>query len=430
MHKLEITLKQHTPLIHFQHDQEGATLRASEVKPKLDKFILTKLGENPNKEQIILGLNKHEDFEKLNFYEKGRLIAKNQDWLIGEGEHPALDYKMKILIKNEQNVKIPLEKKLVKDISGVNVQECDENGNPLYKTTFPFILSNMGGKIESELVNFSIAKRIQIVLNSFKIDLLEIIENSIVEFFTLNNFGGRCNKGFGSFTVIKINDKSIHFSDVYFKENTQLLEFELRNGLIDYNSFKKIFGVIDYYWKRLKSGINYGNNEYSKSFLYTYVNEQIKKTWEKRKIKEFFFLGTRHIDQNNQNQPIFARALLGLPDKFEYGSKTIMISHPAFERIMSPIYFKPIIEDGLVTIYILIKDDHMQEVAESMEPFKFKKENSEMFLPLNIKLDYVDLLERFRCCFEEENSVTGFYPILFNGRHILENDNRVKNFVI
>ena len=27
MHKLEITLKQHTPIIHFQHDQDGATLQ-------------------------------------------------------------------------------------------------------------------------------------------------------------------------------------------------------------------------------------------------------------------------------------------------------------------------------------------------------------------------------------------------------------------
>ncbi len=46
MYKLEVTLKQHTPLIHFQHDQEGATLRASEVKPKLDRFIIETYFEN------------------------------------------------------------------------------------------------------------------------------------------------------------------------------------------------------------------------------------------------------------------------------------------------------------------------------------------------------------------------------------------------
>ena len=44
MYRLEFTLKQHTPLIHFQQDQEGATLRATEVKPKLDRFIIERLG--------------------------------------------------------------------------------------------------------------------------------------------------------------------------------------------------------------------------------------------------------------------------------------------------------------------------------------------------------------------------------------------------
>jgi hypothetical protein len=43
MYQLKIQLKQHTPIIHFQHDQAGATLRASEVKPKLDRFLIEML---------------------------------------------------------------------------------------------------------------------------------------------------------------------------------------------------------------------------------------------------------------------------------------------------------------------------------------------------------------------------------------------------
>ena len=69
MHKLEIKLKQHTPMIHFQHDQEGATLRASEVKPKLDRFILTRLGNGD--------------------YKKGCEEAKSKGWLVGKGDHNA-----------------------------------------------------------------------------------------------------------------------------------------------------------------------------------------------------------------------------------------------------------------------------------------------------------------------------------------------------
>ena len=43
MHTLYFTLKQHTPLIHF-HDQDEATLRATEVKPKLDKYLIKVMG--------------------------------------------------------------------------------------------------------------------------------------------------------------------------------------------------------------------------------------------------------------------------------------------------------------------------------------------------------------------------------------------------
>ena len=50
MNQLTAILKQHTPMIHFQHNESGATLRASEVKPLLDKFILTKLGNGDIRE--------------------------------------------------------------------------------------------------------------------------------------------------------------------------------------------------------------------------------------------------------------------------------------------------------------------------------------------------------------------------------------------
>ena len=83
MYKLEIKLKQHTPLIHFQYDQEGATLRASEVKPKLDKFILTRLG-------------KEHGYAADKAYDAGKEIAKQYGWLVGKGDHPALDYKVSI----------------------------------------------------------------------------------------------------------------------------------------------------------------------------------------------------------------------------------------------------------------------------------------------------------------------------------------------
>ncbi len=37
--KLRIVLKQQTPMIHFQGKQSGATIRGSDLKPRLDKFL-------------------------------------------------------------------------------------------------------------------------------------------------------------------------------------------------------------------------------------------------------------------------------------------------------------------------------------------------------------------------------------------------------
>ena len=38
--KLTATLESQSPMIHFQARETGAVLRASEVKPKLDRFLI------------------------------------------------------------------------------------------------------------------------------------------------------------------------------------------------------------------------------------------------------------------------------------------------------------------------------------------------------------------------------------------------------
>ena len=38
--RLVIELIQQSPMIHFQHDEEGAALRATDVKPRLDRFLI------------------------------------------------------------------------------------------------------------------------------------------------------------------------------------------------------------------------------------------------------------------------------------------------------------------------------------------------------------------------------------------------------
>ena len=60
--KIEVQLTQYTPLLHFQGQQEGACLRASEVKPALDNFItawLKKINKTAPPEWIQSEVNGH-----------------------------------------------------------------------------------------------------------------------------------------------------------------------------------------------------------------------------------------------------------------------------------------------------------------------------------------------------------------------------------
>lgn len=454
MKTLKVTLKQHTPLIHFQHDQDGATLRASEVKPKLDRFVLEKLGNGQ--------------------YQKGVDIAKKNNWLVGKGEHSALDYKMKI-VAEKIDKSIHLDSRLKKKYNErIRAKEF------VYVADFPLLLSNMGGKKrEDDLINLSYAKSVTLECIFFnkndgktgsEIDfggLLTLIKKEIAVFFANNNWGQRKDKGFGSFTVEEIDGtKIIWDSKEMYNEGTQLLQYEVNND--GFQRIKNLFDVIDFYWKRLKSGINYtvrciddkGNvtreniGWYEKSYLWIYLNKK-KCTWEKRQVKtdlglDCFRIATDPKIIPNSNPAFFARAHLGCPiDGFTYKipqgkiakdrngnllkykekiqeqevKKNIVVDNDKdIKRIASPIIFKPVFfhkkqPDGKITdfvsIYILYDKETinaLQNIEDAI--FTFRKENDlkmKSRLPLFIRdkkdgkrflLDYHDLICQYHRSFK------------------------------
>src|SRR3989304_4111252 len=159
MYKLEFTLKQHTPLIHFQHDQEGATLRATEVKPKLDKYIIKKYGGEDNVKNV------------------------HADWFIGDGENNALDYKIRII-----SVSQPISKPIL--------YTPTKDGK--FKPNFPCIFGNVQ---ESEKKVFRICKEQKLEIIVLNKSLRETIELEIANFFFNDSFGFRQSKGFGSYFI-------------------------------------------------------------------------------------------------------------------------------------------------------------------------------------------------------------------------------------
>ncbi len=394
MYKLEVKLKQHTPLIHFQHDQEGATLRASEVKPKLDKFILTQIG----------GGN----------YEKGRAEAKAKGWLVGKGDHPALDYKMRIELgnlssKNEYLFASYLKRDKIGELEKLGIKAI---GN----TTF-FAQEKENGKIREKEDWDKIGKKgllwddVSLCIFSLNNDLISCLQGKIANFFICTNFGTRSDKGFGSFTVVSINEKTDNVPNTVekYKESFKTYyEFCYKR-----KSSKNVFSDIKDDYQRLKSGTNFGN--YRKSLLFCYAVKKMKNNprWEKRHFKQTMSPALRNAglvlkanrNKNNQfNAPIadsnglqnwrdnpepynyvYLRALLGLAENFEFQIKgeydrvVVSVDGGDIKRFQSPLFFKVIDND----IYLLGNEPHDIFDKKFNFTYKVKKEKIERTLPIS-----------------------------------------------
>jgi hypothetical protein len=205
--QIQFTLRQHTPLIHFQHDQDGATLRATEVKPKLDRFLI----EQFKKEGI--------DFS---------------DWLI-TGQQGALDYKIKIVSKG-----------------AVRLEEIPE------RSGFPFLALMMGDEYKKNLKAFSYVPiedtqfSHDVVITCFHDKFRFKIEALISLFFATHNFGTRQGKGFGSFyTALEYEA-----SDANFKSFDLYFDVSVKGKEKNWNYWQSLFQRIeDDVYKKLRQSI-------------------------------------------------------------------------------------------------------------------------------------------------------------------------------
>lgn len=438
MHTLTVKLKQHTPLIHFQHSQQGATLRASEVKPKLDRFLIenSENGDFETWKELLVG-----------YSEKNEGVLREK---FDNNNFKALDYKIII----EPNERIDL------NLNPREQWNQQKQRNMWVTDDFPLVLSNMGGKdTQEELVGFSMYDNVKMKFVSKHEGLLEYIADWIDLFFAERNFGQRQDKGFGSFSVIKVNDekKSYPKDDLSGTYYLKLVSNQIGQNM---SSFIMLFSTIDFYWKTLKSGINYTRNgqfpqRYIKSFLWKYLNDN-NYTWEKRRIKQEFNLLTNREVNDNENPASFARALLGCPDKFEYRNfdKVVSVNHinqtdceeDLISRIPSPIIFKPIYEQRVWRIYLIINTDPIDALRQRNEniEFQFTCDNENMTMridPYVIDLQelirqYHDFLGRDVCnkAFRDEQQryvflqnnieddrIKWFIPLNFNWNNILQN---------
>ena len=261
MEILKILLKQHTPLIHFQYKEHEATLRASEVKPKLDKYIVEQTGGG--------------SYETV----KKQVKDANPDWFIDKKGIYSLRYKMSIE---------PADTPLAKDIEGYFGYKQSKKGyrpNPA-----PMFFGNMQSNDDSKRSylkkGFSISNNLLLIIICKNQELFNLIIRHIYTFFIETNFGTRQSKGYGSFSID-------------FEEWKRFLALKgiYENPVISYPYFtvhgdhEVLFTEMEWFYKAIRSGINdcFGKEQfYMKSLMFAYAKAN-KEQWEKKTIKSIFY---------------------------------------------------------------------------------------------------------------------------------------------
>lgn len=356
MHTLTIKLKQHTPVLNFQPNA-ASPIRATEIKPKLDKFIIANFN----------GIVPEEWFVKT------------------DNKVSSLNYKMRILCESMDKVHC----------------QTDKYGNPI----IPMFFGNgktavMACNTDQTDNSVKMENTLEIELFCLNQSLLEYLEKKIDwhHFLLVNNFGTRQDKGYGSFfdegkplntknicgTTIKISPDVSYRVDSFFT---------LRSGNNDWNV---VMSHINDVYKCLRGGIN-ENGLYFKSLMFSFARYAKNKHkdealyWDKRMIKELFypkiaqdqFYGNKEKDvairewtkgkvglkshkdsdllkpEMITQDPFLFRDFLGLSTneswKIPY-NKTIKKKSDSVARFKSPILFKPIYMDAQWYVFLLHRE--------------------------------------------------------------------------
>lgn len=358
-YKLTFELQQYTPLLHFQWDTEGACLRASEVKPKLDRFVVDYLERN--------GVAPSE-LPKEWVQHDGKTDAHK------DNPHIALRYKMRFEAKGEPDNNI--RQSPIHPLYFGNQGEANKDKVKQVFYTKPIVMTIMLlSKAQLELP----------FLDSEKpYSLGDILKKLIPPFFALHSFGTRSNKGFGSFGVqgenvsfedlslfmpswcseIKIMKRNSGYSDVAKERfETQLDDIYVVSSMLKGGvKFLKITGAI-----QEPDPINGAKVLSEKKYILHNVFSTKEKNIYKHKIA-----GAEGRSELAGPLPLrstfrFMRALLGLTDTYAFGTLTdsniangsaftISVSDSETEqknkisRFANPLVFKPMREYTLLII--------------------------------------------------------------------------------
>jgi len=354
LHRLKVNIKQHTPMIHFQHEQANATIRMTELKPKIDKYIYQKFFKsngNNGHYKYLVGYNGKSTEDK---YQDENFIA--------------FDYRVRV-----QNIKDSIKPKEI-------------NGRD-----FPLYFGNMGKSNSNKM--FTYCDSLDLIFISKHEEILKKIISVIPEFFMKTNFGTRQSKGFGSFFI---NDDNVYylngcqgkFKDI---DKVKKLTYQFSvNKSIKNNKFenlKKVFMNVNTFYCSLRRGLN-GNKIYP--FIKEYSSSKGIR-WDKDEIKDK--LSNKKNSKSNL-EPRLMKDLFGLSvsEKWKMQKVTIKKEHSngEIERFQSPIFFKILDEGDKFVVHFearKIPEEYLGEEFKIIIESKNNKKNLQLKTPEEFDFD-------------------------------------------
>ena len=341
----EYKLVQHTPLIHFQHSEPHACLRATEVKPKLDRFLI-------------------EQLEKDDRFGDGRW----KKWFVGDGSQQSFDYMMRITPNSEQVERThSIENGIERAIARAEHRPPNASLHEIHKNYFGNMAS--GNNIQDtvhaiqETFKESLLYKdgLTLTIRCFIPELLTFIDEHIRGFFMMHNFGTRQRKGFGSFTVdINTQPNAPKGFDLVGKYCPNAYYCKL-DGNVNADALLDAVWVISAF---LRSGFNRGEGNYVRGFVFRYFQREKNplandKAFVKQKVlRNVYDEATRgeHLHPYGNNVRYrYVRGLLGTNENSRFcraprgetrEDRTVhniyIHSAEGVERFPSPLLFKPI----------------------------------------------------------------------------------------
>lgn len=368
----EYKLVQHTPLIHFQHSEPHACLRATEVKPKLDRFLI-------------------EQLEKDDRFGDGRW----KKWFVGDGSQQSFDYMMRITPNSERVERThSIENGIERAIARAEHRPPNASLHEIHKNYFGNMASgnNIQDTVQAiqETFKESLLYKdgLTLTIRCFIPELLTLIDEHIRVFFMMHNFGTRQRKGFGSFTVdINTQPNAPKGFDLVGKYCPNAYYCKL-DGNVNADALLDAVWVISAF---LRSGFNRGEGNYVRGFVFRYFQREKNplandKAFVKQQVlHNVYNEATRgeHLHPYGNNVRYrYVRGLLGTNENSRFcrapNAHTPVYdiyTHSAegIERFPSPLLFKPIGK------FVFILPQKMPDKIFGSEFYILKKKQEEEY---------------------------------------------------